>query len=306
MSLASRRKRHAAEALKYEEETAEFATAELKGRVSAASASLLGGFLRGVTGSRLATAANRAFLNIRPDVRSRLAKRVAAGVALGIEQGQEAANGLPEPDERRDRTLEDVLGAVDPAAVARLADAADLARKLPLKDRAELEAVLAQAVRAVNQSEGTARWVANRAVSMGTAAVARRDGARLVWVPERDACLHCLAYAGWVVEPGQSFPVGLSYADKPLKPFGDLIYPPLHPNCRCQVDLTYLPVGRSEVALAREAERSVARGLSNHATEPAALRAADRLFRSPTLLPRSVRERARRDVAAGKFTPRPR
>ncbi len=77
-------------------------------------------------------------------------------------------------------------------------------------------------------------------------------------------------------------------------------------NCRCRLVLwpgrladfepTDLPY-----ALRREAQRSVLRGFTNYASEPMALRAADRLLQRGTLLPRSVVDRARRDVAAGGF-----
>ena len=180
-----------------------------------------------------------------------------------------------------------------------------MAGKLMLDERTEFDLILGKANTALTGADATVRWDTNRAVSAGTAAIAAENGANLVWIPERDACLHCLAYAGWVTEVGTPFPAGLTYADKPLKPYGDLLYPPLHPNCRCQVDVTYLPPGRSDESLAREADRSVARGLSNYASEPAALRAADRLLQSPNLLPKSVRERARRNVDAGSFKARP-
>jgi hypothetical protein len=306
MSVTGRRNRHAAEALKYEEDTAKLVTAAFSASLKAEAAKVFGAFLRGTVGAKLYKLVGRGLLNLRPDIRRRLADRLPKGIALGVRQGLEIVDVSPLTPATPDRVMTAVLDSIDSAAVARLSDAVDLAAKLALDKQDQVNAVLGKANTALTTTDATARWLANRAVSAGTAAVAHSAGARLVWVPERNACLHCLAYAGWVVEVGQPFPPGLSYADKPLKPFGDLIYPPLHPNCRCQVDVTYLPVGRSETALAREAERSVARGLSDFASEPARLRAADRLLRSPTLLPKSVRERARRNVAARKFAPRPR
>jgi hypothetical protein len=56
--------------------------------------------------------------------------------------------------------------------------------------------------------------------------------------------------------------------------------------------------------LKREAQRSVARGFSGYDSKPARLRAADRLLRHPTLLPKTVVERARRDVKRGAFSNR--
>lgn len=303
----ARQARHAAEALELEEDTAAQVTSTFRNRLTDAAGTVLAAFLRGKIGAVLAKVARGKFLNIRPGLRHRMAKAIPGAVALGVRQGLDLVVGTaPTPGAPRpDHVLNGVLGQMDAAAVARLSDAADLAGKLPLTDAQQVAVILGKANTAVTGADATARWLTNRAVSAGTAAVAKAAGARLVWVCERNACLHCLAYAGWVVEPGQSFPEGLTYADKPLKPYGDLIYPPLHPNCRCQVDVTYLPVGRSDLDLAREAERSVARGLTDFHSTPESLRAADRLVQHPTLLPKSVVARARRNVADGKFKDRP-
>jgi hypothetical protein len=58
-------------------------------------------------------------------------------------------------------------------------------------------------------------------------------------------------------------------------------------------------------ALRREAQRSVARGWSEYASEPARLRAASRLVQQgATLLPKSVIETARDAVLARTFAER--
>jgi len=141
---------------------------------------------------------------------------------------------------------------------------------------------------------------------------AQELGLSLVWVAERNACLNCLAYSGRVIAPGQLFPAGLTYGDHPLKPYGPLAGPPLHPNCRCQLDATSLAPGELDIGLAREAARSVARGLTDHASTPARFRAVDRLVsRTPgipdgaALLPRSVLDRARRNLRDQEFRFRP-
>jgi hypothetical protein len=138
-------------------------------------------------------------------------------------------------------------------------------------------------------------------------------GLNLVWVAERDACLNCLAYQGRVVGPREIFPGGLTYGDHPLRPYGELVGPPLHPNCRCQLDTTNLPAGSLDVGLAREAARSVARGLTDYASDKARFRAVNRLVSGTTglpdaaliRLPRSVLGRAARNAAAGTFRFRP-
>ena len=149
---------------------------------------------------------------------------------------------------------------------------------------------------------------AHRSLIRKRLAAARQSKQNVVWVAERNACPSCLAYQGHVVKPGQPFPAGLTYGDAPIKPYGKLIGPPLHPNCRCELELTDLKAGSIDLPLAREAARSVARGLTDYASEPAKIRATRRLLARADkagLLPKSVVERAKRNVAASKYKDRP-
>lgn len=149
---------------------------------------------------------------------------------------------------------------------------------------------------------------AHRSAIRKTLTAARQGKQNVVWVAERNACTSCLAYQGHVVKPGQPFPAGLTYDDKPIKPYGKLIGPPLHPNCRCELELSDLKAGSVDLPLAREAARSVARGLTDHASEPAKLRATRRLLANADkkgLLPKSVQERAARNVAGAQYKARP-
>lgn len=202
---------------------------------------------------------------------------------------------------------------LDSAVRSRLDEAVRLARVLPLDTKKNVMAVIGRASSAKALAEGTVRSVVYGGISKGKIAVALATGHNLLWVPERDACLHCLAHAGWVWRPGSRLPKGLTYADKPLP--GRVRYPPLHPNCRCEAVLTDLPVGapsreRSRLdpaaRLAAEARRSVVLGWTDHASQAATLRAMDRLLRQGADLPTSVEQRARRAVAAGKLPRRPR
>ena len=201
---------------------------------------------------------------------------------------------------------------LDAAARSRLTEAARLARALPLDTKANVMAVIGRASSAKSLSEGITRAVVYGGIGKGKITVAREVGSNLLWVPERDACLHCLAHAGWVWAPGKYLPKGLTYADKPLKV--RVKYPPLHPNCRCEAVLTALPVGapsreRSRLdpaaRLAAEARRSVVLGWTDHASQAATLRAMDRLLRQGADLPTSVEQRARRAVLAGRTVRRP-
>lgn len=143
----------------------------------------------------------------------------------------------------------------------------------------------------------------NDAAAAGTMEEARRLGARAVmWVAERDACLHCLALSGVEVRVGGRFRPSLMFADKPLKWRGFNGRPPRHPNCRCRVRPVFGDSSAQREALLREARRSVVRGFSLPSESQAArLRAADRLLRRGAGLPRSVEEYGREAVAAGRF-----
>lgn len=155
--------------------------------------------------------------------------------------------------------------------------------------------------------EGHARYVANEGINAGVLDVARTMKLRVMWVAERNACLHCLAHAGWVVEPGDDFPpVSFDPNAKGVMPVGSC---PLHPNCRCQLRSVDLPAGkppssRSSTSpaarLAAEARRSVVYQWTEYASSPAMARAADALLSAGAGLPASVEQRARRMLRAKK------
>jgi hypothetical protein len=160
---------------------------------------------------------------------------------------------------------------------------------------------------AIGDVERAARWITNRELSNGTAQVASRLNAGLLWVAERDACVHCLAYSGVIAEPEQVFPPDLTFGAHPLTPWpnGVLDRPPLHVNCRCRVTPwlggdTALPE-----AMKREARRSILKGWSSE-SEPNSTRldAADRLLRKGANLPKTVEQQARAAVRKGHFASR--
>jgi len=137
------------------------------------------------------------------------------------------------------------------------------------------------------------------------------NGLRVVWVAERDACLVCLALAGRSIDPnsGAGFDEEATFG-KPgsapaVWPLGmPLMSPPRHPNCRCRLRVISATNTMVPEALRREAERTVARGWSNHASRVQRLSAADRLVAAPNRLPMTVNERARTDVGRGEFSTR--
>lgn len=185
---------------------------------------------------------------------------------------------------------------------ADIRDARRLARVGSLERYGDVQRVIALARAAVNRADRTASWVVNRAYNEGLMRAADRAGAARMWVPEPDACLTCLAYAGLLAGPGDMFPAGLTYGDSSTV-HEPLWGPPAHPHCRCRLEAWYGPLEVTKFdmpyAVRREAQRKVAQGLAQ-GSEPALRRAADRLVDlTELLIPKSVAERGRRKARAG-------
>ena len=135
-------------------------------------------------------------------------------------------------------------------------------------------------------------------------------GMRVVWWSERTACKVCLALSGQVADPN----TGLGFDEfatfgKPgsapdvWPPGMPLMAPPRHPACRCRIRIIAASNTMLPAALRREAERTVARGWSDYASKAKRLSAADRLL-AHSVLPKTVKARARADVEAGTFSTR--
>lgn len=150
---------------------------------------------------------------------------------------------------------------------------------------------------------------ANTARHEAIAELAAAEGAPIgeLWWTERDACVHCSALAGEVIEPGEAFDASATFGRRPLPTFGGTLErPPRHPHCRCRIVPHRPEWGNARPdALRREARRSVARGFAT-ATEPNSVRldAARRLLarlpdEGPTALPKSVRRTAERQIREG-------
>lgn len=142
----------------------------------------------------------------------------------------------------------------------------------------------------------------NRAGNEGTTRVADVAGVPTVWVAETNACVHCLAYAGQVADPGKSFPGGLTYGKKSYYP-NAIATPPRHPRCRCTVE----PLNDQSYAdaLKREADRSILRGFSLESESMGVrLDAAKRLVDGGVTAPKSVIAFAEKSIKAGGFPTR--
>lgn len=233
----------------------------------------------------------------------------ARASAIGVRR---AVDTLPEAERpERIRVPQPPAPGLDRLVHERLREAEKLARDLPMRTKANVMAVVGKAGSARGLAEGKVRERVYTGLSLGTVMVARDAGRNLIWVPERDACLDCLALAGWVVAPGQEWP-RVTYGDK--LPTWRVQHPPLHPNCRCELRMTALEPGppsrdRSQVdeaaRLAAEARRSVVLGWTDNESQAATLRAMDRLLAQGADLPVSVEQRARRALAAGQRARRP-
>lgn len=242
------------------------------------------------------------------EMRPALGEAAVTAHRLGV---QRAAERFISPDEqvkarstktpRRRKTI-----PIDANLRADLREAAKVA-KTGIKTATDAATVAGKVRKGKARAEGSARWTANEGINAGTSDVARKMALRLIWVAERNACLHCLAHAGYVTEPGKLFP-GVSF-DPAARGIPAVEYPPLHPNCRCQTRTTDAPAGspprdRSSLSpaarLAAEARRSVVYQWTEHASEPAAIRAAEALLAAGADLPASVEARARAQVRAAK------
>lgn len=294
-------------------------------------------------------AVRREIAAVDPRVAEPLAEYVDKALALGVKHaadevgvrvtkpsGPTPAAGLPnqarpEPirpgrGARRDLPTVD-LDPVLPGTTTAILDSLDrdLQQQL-LKAEHAVESVsgdlysdvtdaLTETQKTVTAADRAATVVVNEAANAGSDQLAERLGAERLWLAERDACVHCLAYAGQVAPVGGSFPVGLTFGDKPLVPWPDPhVLPgcPLHPHCRCRTTpwLGSVPgyTGPDLPAvLKREAERSILTGWRMESeSERVRLRAAARALRRGTTLPKSVQQRARQAVKRGRFTTFPR
>lgn len=235
------------------------------------------GFIRGVVsqvltvGTAIASSAWRLITGRRPIVRRR--------------GGPTPAEAPPTPASTFDQQLEAIIALAEEA----MRNNPDLAE--PIYTRANLS------------TQDLSRAEVNRTAAIAAELSARQLGAEgVIWVSERDACVHCIGLAGEVARFGEPFTAFSPYAEKPLAWGGYNGRPPRHPNCRCRL-IPWDGTDETVDALKREAQRSVARGWSLPTESNAArLRALNRLLQSPNLrLPPSVVRRARQALQDRNF-----
>lgn len=285
-------------------------------------------------------ALNAAAAGLSVDVAAQTTAAVAAAVALALRQEAPLLRTMGiDAKTIRVRLNDPVLSQAGQSSERVLLDAiGDVRQTLagPLVTRADLEAIAVKVGSVAPRVERNVRFLTNRAINQATYQVAAStatlatppltgeppisgnnrsplvaQGMRVVWVAERNACLVCLGLSGHVIDPnsGDGFDEEATFGKRgsvpAVWPFGmPLMSPPRHPNCRCRLRIIAADNTAVPEALRREAERSVARGWSAHDSRKARLGAAGRLVQRANRLPRTVNERAAKNVAEGRFSAR--
>lgn len=174
----------------------------------------------------------------------------------------------------------------------------------------------------VKQASNTARQAAQTTVNASSASAMEAVGISLVsqggsykkvWWTERNACVHCQAYAGETAELGGSFQGGLTYGKKPITE-NDVPSCPLHNSCRCRQELIATNDSAIPAALKREAGRSIVKGWSLESeSQSARLYATEKLLEqidrnnnrlpgtNTQFLPKTVISEAKKAIRDGKY-----
>lgn len=256
----------------------------------------------GVTAAALKAAGDAVVAVVLAAVRRavRLGARVAELAAAVRGRGQRPRRGGPRA---RGRAVRPPSTAAPEARAARqvrevVDQAAAAVQRAP-----DQETARGEAERMTRRLEGVAATAVNQAASAGVDAAARQLGADgIMWVAERDGCLTCQALSGHIVAVGKPFPQKATFGDRPLRWRKFNGRPPRHPHCRCRARPVWGDGQGAAAALQREARRSVVRGFSMPSESQAArLRAADRLLRRGSGLPKTVEAYGREAVRRGRF-----
>lgn len=186
-----------------------------------------------------------------------------------------------------------------------------------VRTRSQVQTAFAVAQRQVTLTNTTIGDLVHEAAHAGIDQAAVQGGWQEILIGERNACARCQSFQGAIAEPPAFVfhPVLLGRWLAPADHLGLTL--PFHPHERCRGRLVRADDPRiSSVmdpssltnVLRREAKRSIVLGIALP-SESAALRrrAAQELLdrRGGAGLPKTVQTRARRRIAAGKFTTRP-
>jgi len=276
--------------------------------------------LQGPAGSYLDTVASikRDLASESPDVRARLFDLVApqveaaATTAMGDAFAIGRTSALAQLGEGHSSHAQatSLTSSTEPTRAlgaitgidAKLAASIEKARRLSASG-ADDATVFAPVFAGANNLKGAVTWATNSAGNDGVIEVANVAQVSLVWVAEFDACVECLAYSGRTCGAGDTFPEGLTYGAVTYADTSNLEAPPLHPNCRCTVEV--LGDQSYADALRREADRSILRGFSLESESMGVrLDAAQRLLDNGVVAPKSVQKYAANAIKEGAFPTR--
>jgi len=149
------------------------------------------------------------------------------------------------------------------------------------------------------KAEAAVTWAINNASNSAVSKLSLKMGETMVWISERNGCVHCLRYSG-ERSTKTGFPKDLTFGSKPLAVKGTLPHPPLHPHCRCTVE----PGITDEYAdaLKRESVRSILKGFSmDSESEKVRIDAAKRLLDQDPVAPASVKKYSNQAIKRGTF-----
>lgn len=219
-----------------------------------------------------------------------------------------AGTGLADTGVTLDATTVRVIQGAEQAALVNLRDAALLLSR----EGADPRTALAVAGRSVTSLASSASLAVNGAANTAPYDLAVRNGLRLLWIAERDACVVCGALSGHLSDPGigEGFDETATFGPYPAPevwpPGMPLIRPPRHIHCRCQIVVWEGSRPGEQTLpdrLQHEARRSILKGWSRPSeSQRVRLKAAARLLaRGGGGLPQSVQEEAARSVARGRF-----
>lgn len=260
-------------------------------------------------------ASNGALKGLEGSVIGALSEAVGSAVTTAKEQGAAFVEGASGKAASKRVAAPAVSLAAERAAVKEavadgLKESKSLLRK-PVIERLGLRGILGglrRARNALGRAKSTIANSVNENVTKTMRATATANKADFeVWVAERDACVNCLKYAGQIVKKGEDWTGGQSWDPNQVDRNAKGVRPPLHPHCRCRPvpwNPAWAKPGEVSLpeAISREAQRSVARGFSLASESNASrIRALKELLSGNPDLPKTVLERARRDLNRGEF-----
>lgn len=168
-----------------------------------------------------------------PAIEAQLSAAARQALAAGLEDGlgilDEAGRPVRrqvDPPEALPASVAGLVAGLNAAGRTALGQALRLTRG----DGIDPQAIAAPVLGYERRVRGTISDTITTAAAEGEVLAAEVAQVPLVWVAETTACVHCLAYSGVVVNPGDDFPEGLSYGRRP-QPGSPGRTPPRHPNC---------------------------------------------------------------------------